>query len=126
MVFESAVSHIGLNVSNFNKSKAFYEELMQILGREKCLDIPDIYCGWAGFSFGIQGTAEERVSKNVHVAFVAKSKEQVDAFYDKALSLGATCNGKPGVRPEYSSVAEYYAAFVHDLEGNNIEAVFMQ
>lgn len=58
-----------------------------------------------------------------HVAFEAKDKGQVDAFYKAALEAGATDNGAPGYRKDYAP--GYYAAFVHDYDKNNIEAVFM-
>ncbi|EHA1206468.1 VOC family protein [Vibrio alginolyticus] len=60
-------------------------------------------------------------SNGAHIAFNAPSKESVDLFYTTALELGGTCEGKPGLRPEYGE--SYYAAFVRDLDGNKIEAV---
>ena len=57
----------------------------------------------------------------MHVAFVAASRAAVDAFYHAALQAGGTDNGPPGLRPEYH--ANYYGAFVLDLDGNNVEAV---
>ena len=61
----------------------------------------------------------------MHVAFVADSREQVDAFHRAGLAAGGTDNGAPGVREEYSSEfgGRYYAAYVLDPDGNNIEAV---
>ena len=59
--------------------------------------------------------------EKTHVAFRAKSREAVKAFHKAALKAGGKDNGKPGLRKEYSP--DYYAAFVFDLEGNNIEAV---
>ena len=63
----------------------------------------------------------ERLGGHVHVAFVATSREAVDAFYRAALAAGGKDNGPPGLRPHYH--ANYYGAFVLDLDGNNIEAV---
>jgi catechol 2,3-dioxygenase-like lactoylglutathione lyase family enzyme len=57
----------------------------------------------------------------LHVAFAADTREQVDAFYEAALAAGGRDNGAPGVRPEYS--ANYYGAFVLDPDGHNVEAV---
>jgi len=62
------------------------------------------------------------VTTAAHVAFDAESREQVDAFYDAALAAGASARGEPGVWIQYSD--RYYGAFVNDLHGNNIEAVF--
>ena len=64
----------------------------------------------------------EWVTTGAHVAFPASSTEAVDRWHTAAVAHGATDNGAPGVRPEYSG--RYYAAFVLDLDGNNVEAVF--
>lgn len=61
------------------------------------------------------------LSQHVHVAFNAPSRESVDAFYAAAMVKGARCNGKPGFRPHYED--GYYAAFIIDSDGHNIEAV---
>ena len=63
----------------------------------------------------------ERLGAPIHVAFVASSREAVDAFYRAGLAAGGKDNGHPGLRPHYH--ANYYAAFVLDPDGNNIEAV---
>ena len=57
-----------------------------------------------------------------HVAFDADDRESVDAFFEAAVASGATVRGEPGVWIQYSD--RYYAAFVNDLHGNNVEAVF--
>ena len=56
-----------------------------------------------------------------HVAFSAADRAQVDAFYAAAMQAGGRDNGAPGLRPQYHP--DYYGAFVHDPDGNNIEAV---
>jgi predicted lactoylglutathione lyase len=80
----------------------------------------------AGFNDGkntdLWIATNERGVIPTHVAFAAASKEQVQRFYDAALGAGAADNGAPGYRKEYWP--GYYAAFVHDLDGHNIEAVF--
>jgi predicted lactoylglutathione lyase len=55
------------------------------------------------------------------VAFTVSSRKEVDDFYNAAIKAGATDNGRPGLRPDYGD--NYYAAFIHDPDGNNIEAV---
>ena len=62
----------------------------------------------------------------VHVAFVADSREQVDAFHRAGIEAGYRDNGAPGVREQYSSEAggRYYAAFLLDPDGNNVEALY--
>jgi predicted lactoylglutathione lyase len=60
----------------------------------------------------------------VHVAFTAKSRSQVDAFHQAAMTAGGRDNGPPGLRPQYHP--NYYGAFILDADGNNIEAVCHQ
>lgn len=67
-------------------------------------------------------TARLKVGEGIHIAFEADSHEQVDALYEAALAAGGRDNGKPGPRPHYGQ--NYYAAFVFDLDGANIEAMF--
>ena len=62
------------------------------------------------------------VTTHAHVAFAAEGREAVDAFFEAAIANGATARGEPGVWPQYSD--RYYAAFVNDLHGNNVEAVW--
>ncbi|KAI8068299.1 Glyoxalase/Bleomycin resistance protein/Dihydroxybiphenyl dioxygenase [Gongronella butleri] len=119
----SIVSHVGVNVQDFDKARAFYGELLKVIDAEESMHIPGVYCSWGCFSFGIQPSKTGKPS-NTHIAFNGKSREQIAAFHEKALALGATCNGKPGLRPEITE--GYYAAFVHDLEGNNIEIVMFE
>ena len=63
----------------------------------------------------------EQKPAHLHLAFVAENREQVDAFHRAALEAGGKDNGAPGPRPQYH--ASYYAAFVIDPDGHNIEAV---
>lgn len=65
----------------------------------------------------------DRATDCVHLAFKADTKEQVHAFHEAATGAGLKCNGKPGPRPEYFHRPGYYAAFVIDSLGNNLEAV---
>ena len=60
-------------------------------------------------------------SGSLHIALTARSRAEVEAFYEAALEAGATDNGEPGLRPHYHE--NYYGAFVFDLDGNNLEAV---
>ena len=68
--------------------------------------------------------AAKKAGGGVHVAFVAKDRKAVDAFHAAALKAGAKDNGKPGLREDYAPT--YYAAFVIDADGNNVEAVCMK
>jgi catechol 2,3-dioxygenase-like lactoylglutathione lyase family enzyme len=115
------IDHIGFAVSNFKKSKDFYTSTLSPLG----LTIVGEGDTWAMMGktkcdlwFG---EIEGENPKPIHLAFVAENHEQVDVFYAKAMEAGATDNGKPGLTPEYGE--SYYAAFVIDINGHNLEAV---
>lgn len=114
------IDHIGFNVSDFKKSREFYTAALAPLG----LKIIGEGENWAmmgtnkcDFVFGQEG----EVTKGLHLAFVAANHEQVDAFYEAAMKNGAQDNGAPGLCPEYSPA--YYAAFVIDPNGHNLEVV---
>jgi catechol 2,3-dioxygenase-like lactoylglutathione lyase family enzyme len=117
MVFD----HIGFNVKNFAKSKTFYLNALKPLGIGLLLEDDRSAMigrqGEGGFWFGAYGTP----ATPVHVAFAATSREQVREFHQAALAAGGKDNGGPGLRPDYH--ANYYAAFVHDPDGHNLEAV---
>ncbi|WP_341504214.1 VOC family protein [Gallaecimonas sp. GXIMD4217] len=116
--------HIGINVSDLEASKEFYEKTLKPLGVSLAQEVD----GWVGF--GEQGKAtfwismEGEAHEPMHIAFKAGDRAAVDAFYEAALDAGAVCNGKPGVRDSYH--ANYYGAFVIDPDGHNIEAVCHQ
>ncbi|WOO79899.1 uncharacterized protein LOC62_02G003412 [Vanrija pseudolonga] len=126
------LDHIGVQVSNYDTAKAFYTAALAPLGSKLIMEIPREHTGGAGVGgFGSDGKpafwisdSKKRAagSNDAHVAFSASSTEQVDAFHAAALAAGATCNGKPGPRPQYHP--GYYGAFVTDADGNNVEAVF--
>ena len=115
------IDHIGLVVSNYDKSKAFYLQCLAPLNIELVMEVE----GWAGFGknqkpefwFGPEGEAH----KPMHIAFSAESRERVKQFYEAALRAGGKDNGAPGIREIYHS--NYYGAFVLDPDGHNIEAV---
>jgi len=121
----SMIAHTSVIVSDFSKSKELYSKILAPLGYKLGMELEEYKV--AGFSDS-NGQMDFwlGVKENpggVHVAFMAKNREEVDTFYQEALAAGATDNGGPGFRTEYSD--GYYAAFVHDLDGNNIEAVWM-
>lgn len=116
------IAHTGVAVSDYKKSKEFYLRALAPLGYQNNME----YGEAAGFMEG--GETSFWIGKHAapitsgHVAFKAKSKEEVDAFYKAAMDAGAKDNGAPGYRPDYWP--GYYAAFVHDFDGNNIETVW--
>ncbi len=121
------IDHIGLAVSNFEKSGAFYNHVLAPLGITMLVSISAEQTGShpaAGFGEGSKPYLWISTGKPVartHVAFVAKTHAAVDEFYKAALAAGGTDNGPPGPRAHYSP--DYYGAFVLDPDGHNIEAV---
>lgn len=114
------IAHTTLPVSDFQKSKAFYIEALKALGYENNMNFDDS----AGFNDGKNTDfwiAKESTVVPTHIAFEAKNRTQVEEFYKAALGAGAKDNGGPGYRNYWPG---YYAAFVHDPDGNNIEAVW--
>ena len=120
---KSIVAHMSFEVAHFEKSLAFYLPLMKLLKFKISLEDEWAYfTSPDGFIFNIsQAEKAADRTKNVHLAFNAKrSKKMVDQFYEVAMASGGKSNGKPGVRKNYAP--DYYAAFVFDPDGNNIEA----
>lgn len=118
------IAHTSVAVSDYAKAKDLYSKMLAPLGYMVDMDLPEHKA--VGFKEGEHRDfwlGQHDVPTGVHVAFTADSKETVQSFYDVALAAGATDNGGPGYRKEYSP--GYYGAFVHDFDGNNIEAVWM-
>jgi catechol 2,3-dioxygenase-like lactoylglutathione lyase family enzyme len=122
--------HVTLTVSKLARSVSFYEATLKPLGIKARMSFPGFpgHAPLEGF-----GSSDERYlllkkgkpdAAAVHLAFRAKSKKMVGAFYEAAIAAGARDNGKPGPRPKY--FPEYYAAYVLDPDGYNIEAVFLR
>ena len=114
------IDHVTLNVSDCDRAKRFYEEALAPLGISLQMEFGRA-CG-----FGLEGMPffwirEAEPAGNVHVAFHCEAREPVDAFHAAALTAGGIDNGPPGLRPMYHP--NYYAAFVHDPDANNVEAV---
>ena len=123
-------NHLGIAVSDIARSKAFYEAALKPLGMGVTMEFgPDqTEDGGTAIGFGEEGDAglfwigdNDKVGTGLHVAFDADNHAQVDAFYEAAITAGGKDNGKPGPRPNYGP--NYYAAYVFDPDGANIEAV---
>lgn len=116
--------HVVFGVSDFAQSKAFYLKALEPIGVTVVKDWPPNgveLCQPKGTaSLGLFQTKEKPAY--LHIAFVAKNRQQVDAFYRAALAAGGKDNGPPGIRPQYNQ--QYYAAFVIDPDGHNIEVVY--
>ncbi len=121
------IDHIGFAVSDYAKAKAFYSAALKPLDITLMMEIPAQVTGdFAVSGFGKDGKPFLWISEskkpvgNLHIALPG-TRAAVDAFYKAAIAAGGKDNGTPGIRPHYHE--HYYAAFVFDLDGNNIEAV---
>ena len=117
------IDHLKLFVGDLPASRAFYEQALAPLGYRVLLepapgvvglgaDHPDLW---------LQPVEPGRAPTTCHLCLRAASRELVDAFHRAALAAGGSDNGGPGLRPQYHPT--YYGAFVHDPDGNNLEAV---
>lgn len=116
--------HVKFGVSDYAASKAFFLKALEPLGVAIVSEGQPTY----GIELSPKGNPSslclfqtDEKPAHLHLAFVAKKREQVDAFYHAALGAGGKDNGAPGLRPHYH--ANYYAAFVIGPDGHNIEVV---
>jgi catechol 2,3-dioxygenase-like lactoylglutathione lyase family enzyme len=123
------IDHMGIPVTDIARSRTFYEAALGPLGMSVEMEVtPDqTGDGTTALGFGVPGEKifwigdGDKVGGGVHVAFTADRRQQVDEFHAAALKAGGRDNGAPGPRPDYGP--NYYAAFVYDPDGANIEAV---
>jgi catechol 2,3-dioxygenase-like lactoylglutathione lyase family enzyme len=115
------IDHIGITVSDYDRSKQFFCRALAPLGIELVMEVE----GWAGLGkggkpelwFGVGGQKQS----SMHIAFIADTRDQVRAFHAAALAAGGTDNGPPGIREIYHP--NYFGAFALDPDGHNVEAV---
>ena len=113
--------HVGIGVSDYAASKAFFLKALEPLGVAVVLEGPlGVELSPKGKAFLCLCQTEEKPA-HLHLAFTAETRQQVDDFYRAALAAGGKDNGAPGLRPHYHE--NYYAAFVIGPDGHNIEAV---
>lgn len=122
------IAHVGLQVSDIEKSKKFYAQALKPIGYQLLREYgvtPARLAPSAGFGeppradlWLYQGKPNPA---STHIAFLVTKRALVDEFYRAAIAAGGQNNGEPGLRPQYS--ANYYGAFVLDPDGYNIEAV---
>ena len=116
------IDHIQLVVRDLAASRAFYGALFEVLGVPIGGEGPDFF--WSDelfISTADSQAAQGKLTGRHHLAFQAKDRKMVEAFYRAGLASGGKDNGAPGDRPYHPG---YYAAFLLDPDGNNIEAVF--
>ena len=115
------IDHVTATVGDVESAKDFYSKALEPLGYKLAMEFPSA----AGFG-STEGIPDFWITTDdargaAHIAFTAPNRAAVDAFYEAAVSAGGKDNGGPGIRAHYHE--NYYAAFVHDADGNNIEAV---
>jgi predicted lactoylglutathione lyase len=118
------IHHAGFHVSDIAKAKSFYAAALAPLGYLVNAEYPE----WNVAGMGAAGENDfwlvgDGSSQANHIAFLAKGKQEVDDFYKAGLKAGGIDNGAPGYRKNYAP--GYYAAFVKDPDGHNVEVVFM-
>tara|TARA_R110002049_G_scaffold10127_3_gene50299 strand:- start:4281 stop:4664 length:384 start_codon:yes stop_codon:yes gene_type:complete len=121
------IDHFGIQVSDIAAARRFYDACLGTLGAKVLLEVPAEHTGGKQVLGYGRESPHFWISEGVaqvpplHCAFAAANRGEVDAFYKAALAAGGRDNGAPGLRPKYHP--DYYGAFVHDADGNNIEAV---
>jgi catechol 2,3-dioxygenase-like lactoylglutathione lyase family enzyme len=119
--------HVSIGVADVERAALFYDAVLRKLGFKRVMEVMPygIAYGLKMPQFWVQLPHDQSTPSSgngTHIAFNANSKAAVNAFHAAAVSAGGKDEGPPGPRPEYTQ--EYYGAFVRDLDGNKIEAVF--
>jgi catechol 2,3-dioxygenase-like lactoylglutathione lyase family enzyme len=130
------IDHMGISARDFLSSRRFYDAALTPLGLTTIMEVtPEESGGYHGIGYGkddkpvfwLSNHLRDPATTNgmrgvgLHIAFVAESRADVDAFYAAAMAQGGRDNGPPGIRAHYHP--NYYAAFVFDPDGSNVEAV---
>ncbi len=130
------LSYVYFGTNQLERAKTFYDAVFETLGMQRCVTgdaaWDQISAGWGIYdndgtrelAFWIGTPFDGRAAtagNGTMAAFIARSWHAVDAFYSAALALGGTCDGPPGLRPQYNP--DFYAAYVRDLDGNKLAAV---
>ncbi|OKY26897.1 VOC family protein [Thalassotalea sp. PP2-459] len=121
-----SICHASIGTNDLQRAKTFYQPILAVLGIKLVSSYEHAIAFGKGYpEFWVQQPFDKKLASpgnGVHFGFVATSMEQVDQFYDLALSLGGKCNGKPGGRTEYGE--PYYGCFIIDHDSNKIEASY--
>lgn len=116
-----ALDHISCAVRDLKAARKFYGAALGAIGMKINMDVSSAFGMGSRDEKVFWLTRDKKAAGDGHYAFRVDHPEEVDAFYDAALAAGGQDNGKPGPRPDYGP--NYYAAFVRDREGNNVEVV---
>lgn len=115
------IDHVAFYVSDLDASRKFYEQALAPLGFGLAFEIEGMVAFGPGGRPELALRVGEEPNRTAHVALAADDHETVDAFYAAAVAAGGSDNGPPGLREHYHPT--YYAAFVRDPDGNNVEVV---
>jgi len=122
----SILSHVSIGTNDMPRAVAFYDAVLPVLGCKKLMEFPFGAAYGKQFpEFWVQSPIDAKpasVGNGTHICFLAESKEAVHAFYEAAVAAGATDDGPPGPRPQYSP--GYYGAFARDPDGHKVEAAY--
>lgn len=124
-VDQTLFDHVTIRVRDLAASQVFYAPVLAALDCSEVFEIEGEVVGYgrsARMMFEIADAKGGEPSSAVHVAFLAQDEAAVRAFYAAALMAGGRDNGPPGLRPQYEP--GYFAAYVLDPDGHNLEAVF--
>ena len=117
---------MSIGTNNFEAATKFYDEVMATIGARRIMEPPGaVAYGKLYPEFWVQVPHDDnaaQVANGVHCAFLAPSRDAVDAFWAAAINAGAKPDGEPGPRPHYGE--PYYGCFLRDLDGHKIEAMF--
>ncbi|HNR75724.1 MAG TPA: VOC family protein [Parvularculaceae bacterium] len=121
------IDHLSVGVADLSAARVFYDAVLETIGVKR-LAANDAFIAYGKdapqFLAMLPYDKRDATAGNgVHVSFHAASREEVDAFHKKAVSLGGTCAGAPGTRPGFPGDPEAYMAFVRDPFGNKLEAI---
>ncbi|MET7749651.1 VOC family protein [Micromonospora sp. NPDC005367] len=117
------LDHLSIQVRDVAASAAFYDAVLAPLGGRRLLEFPNVIgYGRERPEFWLGPTGAADTARETHVAFTADTRTAVRAFHDAAVATNAEVLHAPRVWPEYH--ATYFGAFVRDLDGNNVEAVW--
>ena len=119
------IHHVSVGTNDVARARRFYDAVLPLVGLRNMADADTaLDYGSGSFVFSVETPKDGQpatVGNGSHVAFGVENRGMVQAFYEAALVHGGSCDGPPGLRPEYD--AHYYGAFVRDPDGNKIEAV---
>lgn len=122
----SIISHVSIGVVDFEKAIGFYDSVLGSIGIRKIMSHPDAAAYGREFpEFWVQIPADGKpasVGNGTHFGFIARTKDEVHAFWETAVANGAQPDGEPGPRPHYGE--PYYGCFVRDFDGHKIEAAY--